>query len=81
MKKKYKTRYFVTAVVSIPVARVYSKMERTFLKIRKESEVSSKLFPLDIDWAQFGRDAVAACREMGLDYYIKDSLRAEMDKL
>ena len=36
--------------------------------------------PSDIDWAQFGRDAVAACEEMGLDYYIKDSLRAEMDK-
>ena len=37
-------------------------------------------WPSDIDWAQFGRDAVAACREMVLDYYIKSSLRAEMDK-
>ena len=36
--------------------------------------------PSDINWAQFGRDAEAACREMDLDYYIKDSLRAEMDK-
>ena len=36
--------------------------------------------PSDINWAQFGRDAEALCREMGLDYYIKDSLRAEMDK-
>jgi len=36
--------------------------------------------PSDIDWAQFGRDAVSACQEMGLDYYIKDSLRAEMEK-
>lgn len=36
--------------------------------------------PSDIDWAQFGRDAEAACREMDLDYYIKDSLRAEMEK-
>ncbi len=34
----------------------------------------------DIDWADFGRRAEAACREMDLDYYIKDSLRAEMDK-
>ncbi len=34
----------------------------------------------DINWAQFGREAEAACREMGLDYYIKDSLRAEMEK-
>lgn len=37
--------------------------------------------PLDINWAQFGWDAVAACKVVGLDCYIKDSLRAEMDKL
>lgn len=36
--------------------------------------------PSDIDWAKFGREAVDACREMGVTYYIKDSLRAEMDK-
>ena len=36
--------------------------------------------PSDINWAQFGRDAEALCQEMGLDYYIKDSLRAEMGK-
>lgn len=37
--------------------------------------------PSDIDWAQFGREAEALCRKKGLDYYIKASLRAEMDKL
>lgn len=36
--------------------------------------------PSGIDWAQFGRDAEALCKEVGLEYYIKDSLRAEMDK-
>ena len=36
--------------------------------------------PSDINWARFGREAEALCQEMGLDYYIKDSLRAEMDK-
>lgn len=34
----------------------------------------------DIDWKKFGRDAEALCRAMGLDYTIKDSLRAEMNK-
>lgn len=34
----------------------------------------------DIDWATFGRDAEALCQKLGLDYYIKDSLRAEMEK-
>ena len=34
----------------------------------------------DIDWADFGRRAERLCRELGLDYYIKDSLREEMKK-
>lgn len=38
-------------------------------------------WPSDIDWAQFGKDAEALCQKMGLDYYIKDSLRAEMEKV
>jgi DNA repair photolyase len=36
--------------------------------------------PSDIDWKKFGRDAEALCQRLGLDYYIKDSLRAEMNK-
>lgn len=35
--------------------------------------------PSDIDWAKFGREAEALCKLLGLDYYIKDSLRKEMD--
>lgn len=34
--------------------------------------------PSGINWAQFGREAEALCKSLGLDYYIKDSLRAEM---
>lgn len=36
--------------------------------------------PSDIDWKKFGHDAEALCQRLGLDYYIKDSLRAEMNK-
>lgn len=36
--------------------------------------------PSDIDWADFGRRAESLCQSLGLDYYIKDSLRAEMEK-
>lgn len=36
--------------------------------------------PSDIDWKQFGEKAEALCQKLGLDYYIKDSLRAEMMK-
>lgn len=34
----------------------------------------------DIDWADFGRKAEEICKLGGIDYYIKDSLRAEMEK-
>lgn len=37
-------------------------------------------FPSIIDWAKFGRDAEALCQELGIDYYIKDSLRKEMER-
>lgn len=35
--------------------------------------------PSDIDWAAFGREAEALCKRLGMDYYIKDSLRREME--
>lgn len=33
----------------------------------------------EIDWADFGRRAETLCQQLGLDYYIKESLRAEME--
>ena len=36
-------------------------------------------WPSEIDWAKFGREVEALCQELGLDYYIKESLRAEME--
>ena len=36
--------------------------------------------PSSIDWAAFGRKAEEICQKYGLDYYIKDSLRKEMEK-
>ena len=36
-------------------------------------------YPSDIDWKAFGLEAEALCQRLGLDYYIKDSLRAEME--
>ena len=32
----------------------------------------------DINWRDFGHEVEALCRKMGLNYYIKDSLRREM---
>ncbi len=36
--------------------------------------------PSDIDWKKFGHDAEALCQKLGLDYYIKDSLREIMNR-
>lgn len=35
--------------------------------------------PSSIEWKAFGHKAEALCKALGLDYYIKDSLRAEME--
>jgi hypothetical protein len=35
--------------------------------------------PSTINWKQFGTQAEQICRELGLDYYIKESLRREME--
>jgi DNA repair photolyase len=37
-------------------------------------------YPSEINWAAFGAKAEALCQELGVDYYIKDSLRKEMAK-
>lgn len=38
-------------------------------------------YPSDIDWKDFGKKAEELCKKLNLDYYIKDSLRAEMERL
>lgn len=58
----------------------------TYIKLTKDFFVNrvkiGKLnyHPSDINWKQFGHDAEELCRKLGLDYYIKDSLRDEMNK-
>lgn len=37
-------------------------------------------YPSGIDWAKFGREVEELCQSFGVDYYIKDSLRKEMEK-
>ena len=37
-------------------------------------------YPSDINWKEFGEKAEALCKKLGIEYYIKDSLREEMNK-
>ena len=55
------------------------KWERDKLDAVKIGKLNYRKPPRPIDWAAFGRDAEALCQELGLNYYIKDSLRKEMD--
>lgn len=36
--------------------------------------------PSTINWAEFGRKAEMLCQKLGIDYYIKESLRKEMEE-
>lgn len=36
--------------------------------------------PSTINWAEFGRKAEELCQSLGIDYYIKESLRKEMER-
>lgn len=36
-------------------------------------------YPSDINWSAFGHKAEEICKTLGIDYYIKESLRAEME--
>lgn len=36
--------------------------------------------PSSVNWAEFGKNAEALCKQLGRNYYIKDSLRQEMNK-
>lgn len=36
--------------------------------------------PSNINWAEFGKQVEELCKQRGLNYYIKEKLRAEMDK-
>ena len=37
-------------------------------------------YPSEIDWKEFGRYAEERCKTLGVNYYIKESLREEMEK-
>lgn len=46
------------------------------IKVGKPNNYKATTFTT---WREFGREVIELCEEHGIDYYIKDSLRAEMD--
>lgn len=64
----------------------YGKLEsKSGLNVKRDIVDRVKIGKLnyhksDIDWKDFGKMAESACQKLGLDYYIKDNLRAEMEE-
>ena len=53
----------------------------TFHRVMDKVKIGKlNYYPSDINWQEFGREAEELCQCLGLDYYIKDSLRKEMAK-
>ena len=60
--------------------RVLNCIERYSKYFDKVKIGKLNYWPSDINWAEFGKKAEDLCRSLGLEYYIKESLRAEMEK-
>ena len=61
------------------------KRALTYIRLAKDFFVSKvkigklNYYKSDIDWKRFGQEAEELCQFLGIDYYIKDSLRKEME--
>lgn len=68
---------FEPVVNAVSVLRCISGYSSSFDRIK-----IGKLnyHPSDINWKEFGKEAEALCQKLGVEYYIKDSLRKEMEK-
>ena len=60
-------------------ARVLAKIMTYKPYIDKVKVGKLNYYPSDIDWKRFGAEVEQLCQFLGVDYYIKDSLRKEMD--
>lgn len=69
---------FEPVINSEPVLQTIKEVGR--LKFADKIKIGKlNYYPSEIDWADFGHRAEELCQKLGIDYYIKESLRAEMD--
>lgn len=61
--------------------------KRFFIELHLVSEIADRVkigklnyHPSNIDWKNFGEKAESLCKKIGIDYYIKESLRKEMEE-
>lgn len=56
----------------------YDELEFIYPVVNKVTIGKLNYHPSNIDWAEFGRRAERMCQNRKLEYYVKDSLRKEM---
>ena len=59
---------------------VFAALETVARFVDKVKFGKLNYYPSEIDWKEFGRDAEERCKTLGVNYYIKESLREEMNK-
>lgn len=64
----------------VDAERVLAALEMAYVVFDKVKIGKLNYCPSVINWKEFGLEAEAICKKTGIDYYIKDSLRAEMEK-
>lgn len=76
-RKGIKTWISLEPVVDADVLETFACFADAFDKVK-----IGKLnyHPSNINWKEFGMKAESLCQKLGVEYYIKDSLRKEMEK-
>jgi DNA repair photolyase len=59
---------------------VFAALETVAYFVDKVKFGKLNYYPSEIDWKEFGRNAEERCKTLGVNYYIKESLREEMNK-
>lgn len=77
--RKHGIKTWVSFEPVLHPGHVFEIMTRYGLAMDKVKIGKLNYHPSKIDWAEFGYYAEKHCRSLGLNYYIKDSLRKEME--
>lgn len=78
--KKQGIKTWISFEPVLSASDVFNVIERFHAFVDKVKVGKLNYHPSTINWHDFGQKAEALCRELGIDYYIKDSLRKEMEK-
>ena len=78
--KKQGIKTWISFEPVLSASDVFNVIERFHAFVDEVKIGKLNYYQSEINWADFGQKAEALCRELGIDYYIKDSLRKEMEK-